>query len=220
MAAQQASEETSPPYDLLASLLRKEDGIVIARARYPQLNVDGEDPMCFFQSYFVIACNNGDFRVARALLEMGVDVTVRDGFGQTPLILACFGNNKSDEESRLKMVAWLLQCVAGVRTSIDEGGYRGDTALHVTAAEGRVEIVRLLLRFGANCTKRNMEGFTAAELAQARRKEKAAVLLGTFAQISEIGEWRPWKASEFPLEFRRALRCLVVISKSGTNLLE
>ena len=222
MAVQQVSEETNPRYKVLASLLREEDGIVMLRARYPRWNVNEAVPCARAHSYdapyFSTACRKGDIPVAQALLELGADATARNHSERNALMLVC--GHGGSRGGRVKMVTWLLQCVTEVHASIDEESRWGNTALHVAAANGNAAIVRVLLRFGANHTKRNKEGYTAAELARARKEEESAVLIETFAQITEIGEWRPWKASEFPPDFRRALHCLVVISKSGTNLLK
>ncbi len=214
MAVQQASNSTNPSYDTLAKVLREENGATLARERYPQWCDSVSNPISNNRFYFPHACSEGDLQVARALLEMGADATTQNGCGRNALMLACYRDNDGE---RVKMVTWLLQCVTEIRTNINDEDKWGDTALHHAARNGGVEIVRLLLRFGANCTKRNREGHTVEELARVCGKEESAALIVTFAQIIKIGEWRPWKASEFPLGFRRALRCLVVISKSGTN---
>jgi len=51
---------------------------------------------------------------------------------------------------------------------MDAQTVRGDTALHLAAANGHADIVSLLLSFHANYAASNSAGFTAEQIATAR----------------------------------------------------
>lgn len=74
---------------------------------------------------------------------------------------------------RVSRVHWLLTHGANPNRSDD-----GWTPLHSAAADGELEIIRLLLDFGADKTVRNSRGITPLEAALENRQQKAADLLG------------------------------------------
>lgn len=73
----------------------------------------------------------------------------------------------------------------------------GTTPLHLAAEKGYPDIVRLLIKYGADFRKKNAEGKTALEIALAKKK---------FIQTTEIlhNVSKPYFASATPGESRRA----------------
>jgi hypothetical protein len=145
-----------------------------------------------------IAVARGDGPAARALVDAGLPIGLRDRDGLTPLhwavsrpdaaapdlvlSLGCPVDVRSDEgatalmnaaqDRRPDLVAFLLG--RGADPNAADG--RGFTALHRAAEMGEREIVRLLLDSGAD---RNVEagGHTPRSLAAARREHDIVALL-------------------------------------------
>lgn len=103
------------------------------------------------------AATIGDVDLLQKLLDKQVDPDIRDEFGATPLEKACTSGHVSCAELLLE------------RGAKAKGGYTTPaTPLHRAALNngptGR-ELVRLLLRHGADPFRRNTSGWTAAEAA-------------------------------------------------------
>jgi ankyrin repeat protein len=85
------------------------------------------------------------------------DVNARDGSGATPLALACrLGHSR---------VAEVLVCVGGADMGSRESD-RGTTALHSAALGGHPDVVRMLLRRGADAAAEDEQGCDAGFLAK------------------------------------------------------
>ncbi|MCL2450097.1 MAG: ankyrin repeat domain-containing protein [Polyangiaceae bacterium] len=93
--------------------------------------------------------------VARIFLAAGADVNVRGPEGDSPLRWAV-------QRSDCAMAATLLRC-GGVRTIDEAGGPLGATALGIAAIRLDVEMIALLLRFGANANALDIDRMTAQE---------------------------------------------------------
>jgi len=96
----------------------------------------------------------GEETTVRQLLEAGACPNTRDNAGWTPL---------HEARGRPEMVEMLLE--AGALPSVPAGDDRM-TALHEAASAGQVEVVRLLVRHGADRKARDRMGRTPSQLAQ------------------------------------------------------
>lgn len=101
-------------------------------------------------AWLLRAAATGDTAKVAEQLKQGVQADVRDGAGNTPLLLATQGNH-----------------VDTARVLIDAGAdvnaqnKRLDSAYLLAGAEGRLEILRLTLSHGANLKSTNRYGGTA-----------------------------------------------------------
>jgi len=92
-----------------------------------------------------LASYNGGFKVARLLLNHGVNINVRDKKCRTPLHEALTDLNNSHSDYYVDAVRFLLDHDADV----DAKDNNGSTPLHVISDHGNVKAARLLLEHGA-----------------------------------------------------------------------
>nr|GLL36755.1 ankyrin repeat and protein kinase domain-containing protein 1-like isoform X3 [Ipomoea trifida] len=104
-----------------------------------------------------LAAGNGHVEVLRLLLLKGANVNALTKDGNTALHLAVKGRRR--DCARL-----LLASGGGARADVRNGG-DGDTPLHIAAASGDEQMVRLLLHKGAEKNIRNKYGKTAYDVA-------------------------------------------------------
>ena len=102
--------------------------------------------------------------MAEVLLDAGADQGVRDAYGWTPLMRAV-------DRRRLDFVRLLLDTPGADLGARQEDGA---TALHIAAASGDIEIVRLLVTRGADRSAENRDGRTAADVARTAGHEEIA----------------------------------------------
>ena len=109
-----------------------------------------------------LAINNGNFEIARMLLEHKADINTRDLDGHVALHLASSPSNTRDQ---LEIMELLLR--HGADTNALDGG--GSTPLHLSlyASDTKPsrEVICLLLKHGANVDAENNEGMTALQIA-------------------------------------------------------
>jgi ankyrin repeat protein len=110
----------------------------------------------------MIAVAKGHGEIVQLLLTRGADPNRQDIYMWTPLMRAA-------HEGRLREAEVLL---SDPRTEVNRRGEYDSTALHLAAAEGHEELVRLLLRHGASKTLADGSGRTAHTIAaQSQRPE-------------------------------------------------
>lgn len=104
-----------------------------------------------------LAAMNGDSSILEFLLNEGLvlDVNVRTGSGETPLLLAAWAGASRN-------VSVLLSNNADT-TCIDEFG---DGAVHVAAEHGHADVISELMRHGSDLKLRNSRGLTPELLAR------------------------------------------------------
>ncbi len=103
------------------------------------------------------AAEKGHPEVVKSLIGMGSDPNAKDTKGNTPLILSArWGNGKSAEVAQV-----LLEHKANINATANNG----ETALHAAArsSKPKTELVRLLLKNGANKNLRDKSKQTPAE---------------------------------------------------------
>jgi ankyrin repeat protein len=117
------------------------------------------------------------YELLTALLEHGADPNIDDSTdipGWTPLMFAIRHNDCAYQENRVKK---LLEHRAEVFTPRRKGGfslryqdYNGWTALHAAVEQGQLNIVKLLLNYGADSRK----GYTSKIYIDGKFKELTA----------------------------------------------
>ncbi|KAK5981003.1 putative Ion channel nompc, partial [Trichostrongylus colubriformis] len=135
------------------------------------------------QTALHFAARYGQLVVSQTLLALGANPNARDDKGQTPLHLAA----ENDYPDVVKLFLKMKQNNRGVLTAIDHNGFtcahiaamKGSlavvkelmmidkamaTTLHMAAAGGHANIVKILLENGANAEDENAHGMTALHL--------------------------------------------------------
>jgi|GEM_PF-2681059 len=122
------------------------------------------------RTFLMNAARSGNVETVQALLEVRVDVNVRDKEGRTALMLAVDAASKhykedaKETQETREIVKKLLQADA----KIDEQDKDGFTALMFATLGCNHEIVNLLLEFRADSNLQNVEGKTARQLSYER----------------------------------------------------
>ena len=114
-----------------------------------------------------LAAVKGYTEVAEVLLDAGADQGVRDAYGWTPLMRAV-------DRRRIDFVRLLLDSPGA---DLDVRQEDGATALHIVAASGDLEIVRLLVSRGADGSLEDRNGNAAAAVARSADHVEVAVYL-------------------------------------------
>ncbi len=120
----------------------------------------------------------GDPAAVTAALEGGADVHARDADGYTPLMAAVRANASTTT----------LDALLAAGAGIDDATANGSTALMLAAAAGTPAQVIHLLNAGADPTRVDTEGNSAADLA---RQNAAVRTSGVFPRLVEAAE-RPF----------------------------
>lgn len=154
----------------------------------------------------------------RALIDKGIDLEVRDGWGRTPLQI---GVVRGD----LGLCRLLIEAGANVNAK-GEMRYRGETALCIAASWGNVDpgaqLCRVLLDAGARVGHRQRCGWTALHYAAANSCiDTCIVLIESGASIEAttydgrtIGDVASPGVNQFLLAVREAKELHQITSKA------
>ncbi|GEM_PF-4512153 len=122
------------------------------------------------------ASEHGMVLIAQNLLDRGVDINTRDGFGRTPLI-------RASQLGNMQMVRYLLDHEADLRLE----DYSGYTALHWAIHENRPEVVRFLLRRGADPLTKSSAKISPFDVAKVKGRDHILPFLastqGTYTAV-------------------------------------
>lgn len=146
-----------------------------------------------------LACVKGHLEVVSLLLRSGASPNLRDNLGSSALLEACkyghdavirvlkthgatLGGNRSEVECASELCTCvsegnlpLLRRLVSAGVPVNSADYDKRTALHISAAEGNLQAVRLLvLEGGANTCVRDRWGYTPLD--EARRVGAAPVV--------------------------------------------
>ncbi len=144
----------------VAALLRD------AAAEIDALNQEGHSPLA-------AACQAGNWRLARFLLERGAKPEPAEG---SPVLLAAAGTEEDDPAG--------VQLLLKHKARIDARDRQRRSALHEAALAGHAEIVEVLLGAGANLDARDLLGRTP--FLEAARQGRAAVLEQLLARKADF----------------------------------
>lgn len=127
------------------------------------------------------ACTTQQIGMARFLLDHEQakrSLSMRDQFGNTPLMYAVASPGKSPS---VELVRLILDAGADVSIATNVG----NTPLHIAAYKGFGDIVSLLLARGANREARNAKGETPARLAAASKQDAIVQMLNAPAAAGQ-----------------------------------
>ena len=111
-------------------------------------------PVATAHETLLSAVTNGKADVVKSLLAEGANINERDSDGNTALMIA------SEGTAYLPHNLPMVQILIDARASLEAQDTRGRAALHRAAAEGRTNVVGLLLNSGALVNPRNHDGAT------------------------------------------------------------
>lgn len=107
--------------------------------------------------------------IAELLLKNGADANVKGFEGRTPLINAVI----ADESVAVRLINLLVQN----KENVNAQDNRGFTALMEAARTNRIEIIKILLKSGADKNLKNCENQTAASIAEQFNLAEAVQIL-------------------------------------------
>ena len=140
-------------FELVKSLLQKKVDI-------NAIDEDGRTALMF-------AGYNGHTDIVRILLDEGARVNIRDGLGRTALLFTATGPFPKTVELLLKQKA---------DPNIVDNQERFSALMHA-AAEGHIEVVKILLANEADATLKDIDGDTAESFARQNGHTAVADLL-------------------------------------------
>ena len=97
-----------------------------------------------------VACQEGHVEAVKIMLEANADVNFSGGNGCSPLYSACQGSRSGTSPGHIAIVKKLLASKAAVDQAMNEGPGVGCTPLFVATYQGHLEVVQLLLGYGAS----------------------------------------------------------------------
>ncbi len=146
------------------------------------------------------AVRNELTKIARMLIDAGIDVNLQDEDGQTPLHMAVVRRN-------VKIVRMLIDAGADVNRQTK----KGSTPLHRAAEFGKVEFAIMLIDAGADVNMQNRNGETPLHVAiiHHNQVEPSRILIdaGADVNVQDNWDWTPlhWAARNGRVEVAQML---------------
>ncbi|MGB7403944.1 MAG: ankyrin repeat domain-containing protein [Arcobacter sp.] len=100
------------------------------------------------------AAREGNQKLVKELLDLNVDLNMKNVDGNSALWNACFASSYE-----------CFELLVNARIEIDSKNVNDVTALMYCASAGKEDFVQLLLEKGANSSYENLDGFKAIDLA-------------------------------------------------------
>ncbi len=125
---------------MLAAAHKQPDSARLLLAAGADVNAKNDDG----STALMVASLKGDINVVRLLLDANADVNVRDKDGDSALKIAALSGHQ-----------------AVVKALADAGAVADNSMLFLAVRQGRAEIVRILLKCGADANVKNLESKTA-----------------------------------------------------------
>ncbi|XP_018363677.1 PREDICTED: NF-kappa-B inhibitor cactus-like isoform X2 [Trachymyrmex cornetzi] len=137
------------------------------------LNIYNDD----WQSSLHLAVLTNQSLIVRRLILAGADPSLRNFHGNTALHLACMNGDLACAKALTDPLSPMErnnlipgQIVPALPQNLEQRNYSGEMCLHLAATNGHVNLVRLLLRLGADLEAREaLAGKTALHLAMERK---------------------------------------------------
>ncbi|XP_055298376.1 NF-kappa-B inhibitor cactus isoform X2 [Sitodiplosis mosellana] len=174
--------------------------------------------------------------VVRRLLVAGANASIRDGDGNTALHLACINGDMTTVEALLKPITaaelkeynqsahQLPQSNASRRQfsiDLEQRNFYGENCVHIAAQQNHVEILKLLIREGADINAREgRAGYTSLHIAvENNNMELAKFLLESSKQLNtETFNYRQVTAYQLAAELEHS-DMLQILERYGCEMI-
>uniref|UniRef100_A0A6P7H3I6 Ankyrin-3-like n=1 Tax=Diabrotica virgifera virgifera TaxID=50390 RepID=A0A6P7H3I6_DIAVI len=110
------------------------------------------------ESLLMLAIDHGDYAEVARLLDNGVDIHFTESTGFSPL-------HKAVEKRYLEIVELLLKRNANVNASLNRFNQYVPPPLHLAAVCGRLDVLTLLIAYGASLETKSMDGLLPIHIA-------------------------------------------------------
>ena len=127
-------------------------------------------------SALMVACIEGHYEIAQALLSNGANVNAKSSDNLTPLMLAL--SNK--HSNKMKIAEILLSAGAEVNVHDNVDGW---TSLMLASVEGDTTIIQMLIANGANVDAKTKDGRTALMVAKNAAVVDVLISIGANANV-------------------------------------
>lgn len=167
IAASAGAQQQSESYKFLQAIKEAKGNDVIAIVDRPGSSVINARDVTTGEGALHIVVKRGDETYLRYLLGKGADANLRDGRGNTPLLLAVTGGH-----------AGLIPVLVAGRANVNLGNEAGETPLIRAVQRRDVAMVRALLAAGANPDQTdNLAGMSARDYARRDARNPALAKL-------------------------------------------
>ncbi len=167
LAAPAGAQQQSESYKFLQAVKEAKGNDVLAILDRPGSNIINTRDSGNGEGALHIVVKRGDEPYTRYLLQKGADANLRDGRGNTPLLLAVDGGH-----------AGLIPVLIAGRARVDLGNGGGETPLIRAVQRRDVAMTRLLLTAGADPDQTdNVAGMSARDYARRDARNPALAKL-------------------------------------------
>jgi ankyrin repeat protein len=167
LAAPVGAQQQSESYKFLQAVKEAKGNDVLAILDRPGSNIINTRDSGNGEGALHIVVRRGDERYTRYLLQKGADANLRDGRGNTPLLLAVDSGH-----------AGLIPVLIAGRARVDLGNGGGETPLIRAVQRRDVAMTRLLLAAGADPDQTdNVAGMSARDYARRDARNPALAKL-------------------------------------------
>jgi uncharacterized protein len=167
IAAPAAAQQQSESYKFLQAVRESKGNDVIAILDRPGATIINTREVTSGEGAIHIVVKRGDETYVRYLLQKGADPNLRDGRGNTPLILAVSGGYGN-----------LIPILTAGKANVNLGNASGETPLIRAVQRRDANMVRLLLAAGADADQTdNVAGLSARDYARQDMRNPALAKL-------------------------------------------
>ncbi len=152
------------------------------------------------------AVEQGNMKLVQLLLDNGASPSAKLKNGSTPLHRALDNTE----------ILTALLAVKGVDPNVADSS--GDTPLISAARNGQVESVKLLLKAGADQSRKDLTGSTALMAAEGMGQSAVAELLKPKEQAATIDPTAPWKGEAIAADFKTGDCTIVEAAKKQMEI--
>ncbi len=138
----------------------------------------------------------------KLLVESGADINAKDKYGFSVLRDAC-------EADCIQIVQYLLD--NGIDIQNDEVKV-GLSPIWAACYNENIEIIKLLMYYGANPYRTNKDGYSA--MVEITEDIDIIPIIKQHYQLYRLKEWRPWNHTKYPVDYQQAMQTLVQLAKA------
>jgi hypothetical protein len=138
----------------------------VAELLLSDLGAKIEDRDAYGDTPLLVAAAAGELRTVQYLLDKGADPNAVNSESKKTALHAVAGSGRRiDWPAKTGIAAALLGRASNKKALLDHQARQRETALHVAASKGEVELVEFLIQQGANAQLKDEDGRTAEDVA-------------------------------------------------------